>query len=111
MDFLNVKQIKKYHEANTFVEVLEEKPVIFKDYLARATGFNRKAMKEVLVNFEHKWMDSESKVLLEPENETKLSGIIESGHNRFLQLRNINNKGNEFLDLEILVSSADAKEI
>jgi hypothetical protein len=69
MDFLNIEQIKKYHEANTFIEVLEDKPEIFNDYLKHTTGLNRIAMKEVTDKFHHKWMDSEAKVLLESQNE------------------------------------------
>ena len=72
MDFLNIDQIRKYHEANSFVEVLEDKPVIFQDYLLNTIGANKTAMEKALVSFEKSWMDSEAKVLLEPENETKL---------------------------------------
>ena len=40
-----------------------------------------------------------------------MSVKIEKGHNRFLRLRNINNSGNEFLDLEILITYSDVKNI
>ena len=44
MNFLNIEQIRKYHEANSFVDALEDKPILFKDYIKHTSGDNKKAI-------------------------------------------------------------------